>query len=505
MRLAVSLLLLAVSALAGAAEPPTLSTIAIRELASPAPAGASGVSLTHPSQGGSIVLSWIETSPGPRGSGAERVNAASSHAATELHFARFDATARQWSPPRRVAVATNADTALGCAPVVVQAGGRLVVLWQPSDRSTWWAASLDGLKWSQPARWAPPEVRVDKFAAVTLADGRTAAMAVERGADGRTVLVARVLTAAGSGVWSESRVTESVSNSTVSLVSFLDGGALVAYRGAEDDNTRDICTARLTAKGSWTEPRRLVADGWQIQSPPADGPSLSTDGSRVAAAWFTAADGERRVLASYSPDAGTRWLMPLRVDLGHPAGPAETILLRDGAVLVFWVEQDRSVWLRRISPEFNATDAVLVMNPGEASLQYGPRAVLARDYQGGSSPATLILACPEDSPRAGVRLMTVEIPEGSLLTAERHCDCAPTPDQLVGFSMRGKILRLDADHRTVTIAHGEIPGVMAAGTDAFAVAPGEIDPSQTGRIFLGRIRRENDRWHLFDVRLLTTP
>jgi hypothetical protein len=149
---------------------------------------------------------------------------------------------------------------------------------------------------------------------------------------------------------------------------------LAGYRGRTTEEIRDIRTARYDGR-SWQAPRTLNHDNWRVAGCPVNGPRLAGDLGRVGAVWFTAADQDPRVLASYSPDAGARFLQPLRIDLGHPAGLVDTLILRDRTLLATWVEADGGFWIRRVGPEFSSDAAVPLAPKGAVAIRSfpGPR------------------------------------------------------------------------------------------------------------------------------------
>jgi hypothetical protein len=288
------------------------------------------------------------------------------------------------------------------------------------------------------------------------------------------------------------------------LTAFPDGTALLAYRGRTEEEVRDIRVARFRGR-AWDDPRPMCSDDWRIKACPVNGPQLASDGGRVAVAWFTAADNDPRVLASFSPDAGGRFLMPLRLSDTKPAGRVATLLLRDGAMLVTWVDVAGVLWLRRIDPDFSATTPIALTTAAQGRVLGFPRVALIRDYAGGNTPAELLVTFTAEGTPA-LRTLRVTVPEGELLQAEKNCDCAPTPEQLRGFSLRGVIQGGNTAAATLRIRHFEVPGIFPEGTREFRVAPAVLGlATQEGRQFLGRVEKRDGAWWLFDVRLIVGP
>jgi hypothetical protein len=178
----------------------------------------------------------------------------------------------------------------------------------------------------------------DLEAGLAWIDGRDAA---EHPGDFSSQLLATTLGSGGAvGLGLERvvdpRCCDCCPSSTVRATDFV----LVAYRDRTDDDVRDPCVVRRSADGEWSQPIPIHADGWRITACPVNGPALDADGKRVAAAWFTAAQDEPRVLLSFSDDAGLTWSEPLRVSEpadGTAGGHAGVALLPDGSALVSFV------------------------------------------------------------------------------------------------------------------------------------------------------------------------
>ncbi len=472
-----------------AAETPPPPTMA-REIASPAATGASGAALFSGADG-TVWLTWIEQGDGP----------------PTLRFSTFDAAAKTWRAPRTIAAGASVHvSAMDFPQLAADAHGQATIVWTDGRGGALLSRTTDrGATWSAPAPVTRESEAVEKLSLTVLADDRVLvawldARAKKSGGK-MTALYARVLDDSAPDALVDPSVCDCCQTT---LTPFLDGGALLAYRARTDDEVRDIRTARYRGK-SWDEPRPLGRDDWRINACPMNGPRLASDGGRVAAAWFTAADNDPRVLASFSPDAGTRFLMPLRLDRGRAAGRVETLLLRDGAMLVTWLEADGSYWLRRLTPEFSADEPLALAPAGAVPVKNFPRAALVRNYAGGDGTAQFVTAYVGSGKDAPLKTLLITVPEGALIAAAKNCDCAPTPEQLAGFPLRGAVESLSAPDGTLRVAHGEIPGIFAPGTHTFRVAPATLTSVTAGRQFLGRIERRDGAWWLYDVRLLAAP
>jgi len=499
--------LLALASLRAADDKNAPATTA-EELASPTASGALGASLAaapalSQSNGpdGTVRLSWVEPVTANR---------------YALRCATLDAKGKKWGAPRTIASGPDLGANSADFPqLVFGPAGHATAVWSDGHGGGFLTESADrGSTWSPPVTLVLDGHDVEKISLAVLADGRVLAAWLDgrsRKSGGKArQLFAHVLAAPGLPAEASARagpdvlIDPSVCDCCqTTLTAFPDGGALLAYRGRTDEEVRDIRTARFRGQ-AWDDPRPLNHDDWRLAACPVNGPRLASDGGRVAVAWFTAADNDPRVLASYSPDAGARFLQPLRIDNGKPTGPVDTLILHDGAMLVTWLESDGSVWLRRVTPDF-ATDAPVRLAPaGATSVKSVPRVALVRDYAGGKTSAQFVAAFAA-SGEAPLRTLLVTVPEGELLDAEKNCDCAPTAEELQGFPLRGTIAAVAVDRGVLRVRHDELPGVLAAGMREFRVSPDLIAAVQTGREFLGRVERRDGVWWLFDVRLFAAP
>jgi hypothetical protein len=465
--------------------------ISATEITSPAAPRSMGAALIN-APDGTLWLSWVE--PGRAG-------------ANTLRCSSFNPAEQKWAAPRTVASGPTVSTnPLDFPQLVFDGRGGAFAVWTDAHGGAFLSRSADtAATWSAPVPFTSDGHEVEKFSFVALADGRVLAAWLDgraRQAGGKMQqLFARVLGAEGPDWLVDPSVCDCC---PTALTAFPDGGALVAYRGRTSDEVRDIRVARFRG-GAWDEPHALNHDDWHINGCPVNGPRLASDGGRVAVAWFTAAANEPRALASFSPDAGARFLMPLSVDLGKPAGNVDVLLLHDTTILVTWLEADGSFWLRRISPDFSVEQKPFALvAPGTAHVKGIPRLALVRDYAGGKTSARFMAAFVRDGAGGGVRTLLVTVPEGDLLAAEKDCGCTPTAEQLQGFSIRGTVLAANPRRASVRVHHEELPGVFSAGDRDFKVAPELLLTVPAGRQFLGRVERRDGIWWLYDVRLIAT-
>jgi hypothetical protein len=489
---------------AHSAEPTAAPAYEIKDLPSPAISGASTPALSR-APDGTVWLSWIE----PTATGFA------------LRCASLNATTGLW---REASTITTQVIPIEDNSPALTAGpnGQLTALWSappPTPRAPsllYFGTSTDsGRTWTAPAPLTKESDATSHAALATLADGRVLASWLDHrdrkpGNRGPRLYV-RVLSATPAlDVLIDPLVSESASPA---LTTFPDGSALLAYRGRSDSEIRDIHIARYRS-GAWEESRVLNHDEWRVSPSFAESPQLASAGGRVASAWFTGADNNPRVQVSTSPDAGERFLMPLTADLGHPIGRPAVTLLHDGALLTIWREgasserdaQPAGLWLRRVSPDFALDTPVLLAADAVHHIQGQPRVAIVRDFTGENTTATLLVTFTSTGSTGTVRTLLVTVPEVALLAAANSdCQCAPTPEQLLGYPIRGAITAINADTGELTAQHAEIPGLLPGGAHVFKVTPQLLQAVQPGREFLGRIEQRAGAWWLFDVRLLVSP
>lgn len=114
-------------------------------------------------------------------------------------------------------------------------------------------------------------------------------------------------------------------------------GPIVAYRDRSDDEIRDISVVR-GVDGEWLDPVTIGNDNWKIAGCPVNGPSMDAHGSNVGLAWFTAADDNAMVNASFSIDDGENFSMPVRIDSGEAIGRVDIVMLDGESAAIVWLE-----------------------------------------------------------------------------------------------------------------------------------------------------------------------
>lgn len=116
-------------------------------------------------------------------------------------------------------------------------------------------------------------------------------------------------------------------------------GPVVLYRNRSDREIRDIAITRLV-DGKWTEPKIIHEDGWEIAGCPVNGPKVAANQEHVAAAWFTAADGNPQVKVAFSSNSGADFGEPQILSQGPAVGRVDVAMLPDHSALVSWMEME---------------------------------------------------------------------------------------------------------------------------------------------------------------------
>jgi hypothetical protein len=320
--------------------------VSVQPLPSPAETGSQEPFLFADS-GGRIHMTWQEK----RGDSLAAVR-----------YAMFDGQA--WSSPSTVV--ERADLFVNWADfpsVLVTGSGRIVVHWlQRSGESryayhVWVSHSDDGGR-----SWSPAEILHSDRSATEhgfasffeIAPDTIAAVWL----DGRATLGRRPMQLwsaswpLGSRPGNEIPLDTSVCDCCQTAAARTSSGAVVVYRDRADGEIRDIGVVRAI-EGRWLPPQLVHRDGWKIDACPVNGPAVAARQSRVAVAWFTAADDTARVLVALSGDEGATFSAPIRVDAGYPIGRVDVELDAAGDAQVLWLERvggdTAAILLRRVS------------------------------------------------------------------------------------------------------------------------------------------------------------
>ncbi|MBI5771544.1 MAG: hypothetical protein HZA93_27470 [Verrucomicrobia bacterium] len=358
----------------------------VRELPTPAAPDSQGSNLTA-APDGTLHLTW--SGPGDRAG------------ARALRLATLAPGAAQWSAPRTIVsspllMENWADFASLC----VGTDGALTAQWfqkVPGESghhpySGWFSRSTDGgTTWRAPARLghefvALAPLSAGRTLAVWLENwGRGAPAASDHGHARGMKLLARLVAPDGAalGEWTiDPDVCTCCQNTTAPLPG---DRVFIGYRGHTPDDIRDNQYVIFDlATRTFSKPAPLRDDRWKIAACPVNGPAADARGDALAVAWFTAPEGDARVQARYSSDAGRTLGAPLRLDLGRPIGRLETVVLADASALFLWMEHGTAenaagIYARRLSPNGQLSAPQLVADSTQARASGFPRAALRAD------------------------------------------------------------------------------------------------------------------------------
>ncbi|MDH3271999.1 MAG: glycoside hydrolase [Gemmatimonadota bacterium] len=373
--------LLVVGSLAGCGEAPSQPlSLSAREIASPAGADSGEPFLSV--AGDTVLMSWI----GRSSSGARQVR-----------FARYAAAA--WGEPIVVAEPDRLLVNVADFPSILQGpDGTLWAHWPERDAQGFGygvriSRSTDGgATWSDP--WIPhtdgtptehgfvSTIAMGDEVGILWLDGR----AFARAADGsdptmETALYFRTADGAGSR-GPEVPVDVRVCDCCQTDVATTSRGPVLAYRDRSPEEIRDIRVTRYEG-GAWGRSRLVHEDGWETGACPINGPAVAATEEHVAVAWFTAADGESRVMVAFSDDAAESFGDATRIDDGAPAGRVDVIVLEDGSALVSWLERTggdgSDVRIRRVGPGGQLLESLSVSAPSSERAAGFPRLARAGD------------------------------------------------------------------------------------------------------------------------------
>jgi len=291
---------------------------------------------------GQIILSWVEKI------GSKRY---------ALRFASRDKDS--WSKARTISEGQNWFVNWADFPsVIALADGSLAAHWLVKSASGTYAYDVNiarskdgGETWGKPVVPHTDKTQTEHgfVSLIPLPDGRAGAIwldgrnlkDVKDEGDKHTPLpVSMTLRYAAidadGNLSDEMQLDERVCECCQTSAALTSEGAIAVYRDRSDKEVRDIYTVSRQ-QGSWSVPRAVHADNWEINGCPVNGPSVSADGQRVAVAWYTGASDSPRVKAAFSTDAGATFGEPIQVNDGETLGRVDVLLLPDGSALVCWL------------------------------------------------------------------------------------------------------------------------------------------------------------------------
>jgi hypothetical protein len=346
--------------------------VTVEPLSIAAPPGSAEPQLT--SSGRGVILSWIQQAGGT----------------ATLKFT--ERTGGSWSPPQQVASGRDWFVSWADVPTVMRlTNGTLVANWFRSTQveleayDLWLShSSDDGKTWAKP--FTPHHDRTKTqhgFATLfeqpsglglVWLDAREWELAKDDPEGGSMML----RYAAFDGQWKQTAdapLNLRVCECCQTAVAATTDGIVTAFRDRTDREIRDIAVSRLE-NGTWSDPKIVHDDNWEIDSCPVNGPALSASGRNLAAAWFTAKGDQGQAYAAFSTDAGRTWGTPIRLDDGKSLGHVDIEMLDGTSAVATWAEfadQRARFRMRRVEADGTRSAPVEIAGSGAGHVSGYPR------------------------------------------------------------------------------------------------------------------------------------
>lgn len=135
----------------------------------------------------------------------------------------------------------------------------------------------------------------------------------------------------------EAELDNSVCDCCQTGVASTNNGPVVVYRDRSDIEIRDMSIVRME-NGSWTSPKTIYNDNWNIAGCPVNGPRIAANGTQLAIAWFSAAEDSPQVKLIFSKDAGATFEAPIQLDKGKAIGRVDVEMIDSETAFVSWME-----------------------------------------------------------------------------------------------------------------------------------------------------------------------
>ena len=117
-------------------------------------------------------------------------------------------------------------------------------------------------------------------------------------------------------------------------------GPVVVYRDRTHQEIRDISIVRWQADNTWSAPKTIHTDNWQIAGCPVNGPAVAAFKKNLAVAWFTAANEIPKVQVVFSSNNGETFGKPIHINTQETLGRVDIVALNNTEAVVSWMERD---------------------------------------------------------------------------------------------------------------------------------------------------------------------
>ncbi|MEZ4797781.1 MAG: sialidase family protein [Flavobacteriaceae bacterium] len=165
-------------------------------------------------------------------------------------------------------------------------------------------------------------------------------------------------------------------------VAMTEEGPIVVYRNRSDDEMRDTYYVKHV-NGSWTEPKPVFNDNWNITGCPVNGPAISAKDNIVAVTWFTIANNAPKVKVAFSNDNGNTFNAPITIAQETIMGRLDIELLDDGSAIVSSMdskEGESVIILQHIRQDGNVSIPFIVSETANSRSSGFPRMVVKDDF-----------------------------------------------------------------------------------------------------------------------------
>lgn len=322
----------------------------VAPVSNPASIGAKYPFLAANSQGGNILMSWLETDPEFSGSGEAK-----------LLWASWDG--QSWSSPEVIRKGDDFFVNWADFPSVVTMDDvPLAAHWLQKVPGSTYAYHVNLAFRSQTGAWSDPVTAHEDLSAtehgfvsmIPLDENRVLAMWLDgyrmqgKGhggdshggvADLSTAMTLRSVILNADGSRSEEWEVDSSVCDCCQTAAVRSGNRIVAvYRNRTEGEIRDTYTASYDLdRNEWSEPRALSREGWEIAGCPVNGPQVAAHGDVVIAAWFTAVNEQPRSYVAVSLDGGRSFGEPQQLDNSSSMGRVGIAFDPEGTALMTWI------------------------------------------------------------------------------------------------------------------------------------------------------------------------
>lgn len=116
-------------------------------------------------------------------------------------------------------------------------------------------------------------------------------------------------------------------------------GPVFVYRDRSVDEIRDMAYVSK-GNGSWSQPKLVAQDNWNIAGCPVNGPRMTSSGNTLAVAWYTAALNRPKIKVAFK--IADEFSEPIIVDDTSPVGRVDIAMIDDQSAVVSWLDGGNS-------------------------------------------------------------------------------------------------------------------------------------------------------------------